>query len=412
MARTARACSLSLLLVAGQPAQRREGARARVASPFSEHSLLHTILPCGRCAPRDASCLEHTVRAARAAPRPNSSCTVLVDRHVPKTAGSSVRFLMRAAEAKGWCAYWGYAVAEPSWRRALGAIRTLASTRLRPAGAAPARSPRALALCVELHALKHMATGVGASGSAHPPNMLRSHFAPLHALRDELGGRCTVVSSVRVREPLAWYRSFFGWAVGGIPFVVSTPCAVAHACTSTELFERFVALAPNLQTSMFLRAHPPAAWASCAPARGCRWVEGGAPAFGRPPPAPLSAADLREALAAIDTFDIVDVVERFDRFVAQLSLRARWPNAALPYVRFAPPAHAQMMRTRCDRAASAPPGAANPKLRAFCEHAALFRANVSATPPCASADERRRCAAAVATHAPMDAALYLSLIHI
>lgn len=347
---------------------------------------------------------------------------------MPKTAGSSVRFALRAAEAKGWCRYWGYSISDASWLSALSAISQYASSDTRPpdetwseqrrgdrstpaelalSDGAPVGRRQGLGLCVELHG-RAAADPAGGSGRG-AEDMLRSHIAPLHRLRAQLAGRCTIVSAVRVREPLSWYRSMYAWAVAGLPFEVSRPCADSQRCTPTELFERFVALAPNMQATMFVRGIPPAAWAECARAHECRWTDRRAAlslGLHSHAPRPLSERELETALGALGSFDVVDVTSRFDRFMAQLAIRAGWPAGQHPYLRYAPPSHAQLVRAGCNGLARSAGRAPTARLQARCRLVARFRANATSAPPCGTVAELRRCAAAVATHAPMDVRLF------
>lgn len=125
----------------------------------------------------------------------NASCGVLVDRHVPKTAGTTVRTMLRANAAAGACEYIGYDVGR-TWQSRVGFTHRRLTDVVEEL-----RSPSAVEqrrrLCIEAHQ-------VGGSFWADIAT-LRSASAFIRS--------CPVVVMLRVREPFSWYRSYYDWAV-------------------------------------------------------------------------------------------------------------------------------------------------------------------------------------------------------
>lgn len=119
-------------------------------------------------------------------------CGMLLDRHVPKTAGTTVRTMLRRNAQLGSCEYWGYDLGR-SWVSRVGFRHRALGELVAELGARP---PPRRRLCAEGHI-------VGGS-----------FWAELAWLRASVFARqCRVVVMLRVREPLAWYRSFYDWAV-------------------------------------------------------------------------------------------------------------------------------------------------------------------------------------------------------
>ena len=135
-------------------------------------------------------------RGTRAIPTParvNASCELVVDRHVPKNAGTTVRsMLMLNALKLKRCLFIGYDVSS-TWRsvhRAGAAFNHVALgellRKLRPGAR----------WCVEAHIVAD------------------SFWRDLASLRT-LRPRCRALVMVRVRQPLAWYQSYYSWTVLG-----------------------------------------------------------------------------------------------------------------------------------------------------------------------------------------------------
>lgn len=135
-------------------------------------------------------------RPARARPllrnltHDNSTCTIIVDRHVPKNAGTSVRSMLQRNARAGACTFVGYDVSS-TWRRAgsNGGFNHVAFSellrRLRPG----------TRWCVEAHIVS----------DSFWSDVMRLHAMP----------RTTSLVMVRVREPYSWYTSYYEWQVFG-----------------------------------------------------------------------------------------------------------------------------------------------------------------------------------------------------
>ena len=124
------------------------------------------------------------VFALLGAPEPASR--IIIDRHVHKTGGTTVRTIFHNAADNGECMYWGYSVQTRELRKVVEALRSDNAT------------VRGTRLCVE----QHMADDVAAE------------HAMLQELRASLGA-AAVYQTTRVREPLAYYLSYFKWAIVG-----------------------------------------------------------------------------------------------------------------------------------------------------------------------------------------------------
>jgi hypothetical protein len=116
----------------------------------------------------------------------NATRGAIIDRHVPKNAGSTFRTFLRQNSKAGRCTYVGYDVSR-TWKSRVGfnhhKMSELSHTLQREGGW----------WCVEAHVV----------GDNFWPDVaaMRAHSH--------------VVMIVRVREPLAWYRSFYDWYVVG-----------------------------------------------------------------------------------------------------------------------------------------------------------------------------------------------------
>ena len=120
------------------------------------------------------------------------ACGIVIDRHVPKTAGTSVRTMLRRNANLGSCEYVGYDLGR-TWKSRVGFNHRSFAELVRELSMTPTPRRR---MCAEAH----MVAG--------------TFWADLAALRMSAFARaCRVVVVVRVREPFAWYVSFFDWAV-------------------------------------------------------------------------------------------------------------------------------------------------------------------------------------------------------
>lgn len=123
----------------------------------------------------------------------NATCGVVVDRHVPKNAGSTMRSLLRQNAALGRCKYVGYDVGR-TWASRVGF-----------------HHQSLVDVARELRK-QHSTSGEGYCIEAHMVGP--SFWADLHAMRAlPYAVRCPVVLLIRVREPLSWYQSYYNWAV-------------------------------------------------------------------------------------------------------------------------------------------------------------------------------------------------------
>ena len=144
-------------------------------------------------------------------------CFIYYDRHVEKNAGSTMRVLMKRLEEHGECAYWGYFQSDQAWSTAM-ALRHFTQS------VAPPR------LCVEAH------TGVDASARL-------VQLSGLKRALQERGSSCRVLRSLRIRDPVSHYLSFFTWGV--------TQRSTLSA-QDARLFLSWANATPNLQSSILL----------------------------------------------------------------------------------------------------------------------------------------------------------------
>ena len=121
------------------------------------------------------------------------ACGLVVDRHVPKTAGTTVRSMLRLNVQRGACEYIGYDVGR-TWESRVGF-----NHRSLPELALQLKSGRTESqrICMEAHM-------VGGT--------FWDELAALRASQSFMRA-CTLVVVIRIREPLSWYRSYYDWAV-------------------------------------------------------------------------------------------------------------------------------------------------------------------------------------------------------
>ena len=121
----------------------------------------------------------------------SNSCGLVLDRHVPKNAGTTVRSMLRLNARRGSCEYIGYDMGR-TWTSRVGFNHTSLAELTAELNAEPPPQRR---LCAEAH----MVAG--------------SFWSDLATLRSgSFAHVCRVVVMVRVREPYSWYRSFYDWA--------------------------------------------------------------------------------------------------------------------------------------------------------------------------------------------------------
>lgn len=122
---------------------------------------------------------------------PNATCGVVLDRHVPKNAGTTVRSMLKANAGLGMCTYIGYDVGR-TWESRVGfhhhSLAELARDELTP--------DSRKRYCIEAHMVGE------------------TFWADLHAVHaSPYAVTCRVIVFIRVREPLSWYKSYYSWAV-------------------------------------------------------------------------------------------------------------------------------------------------------------------------------------------------------
>ena len=119
-----------------------------------------------------------------------TGCAVVVDRHIAKNAGTTVRTVFQKNRAV--CRYVGYDVSR-TWTSRVGFEHKNFAELVQEL---PRSSTKYW--CVEAHV-------VASSFWDDVAVLQRSDFAQ----------RCRVLVMLRVREPLSWYRSFYDWAILG-----------------------------------------------------------------------------------------------------------------------------------------------------------------------------------------------------
>ena len=122
--------------------------------------------------------------------------TLWVDRHLHKNGGSTMREVMLRNEEAGNCVYYGYTQTREGWDRLMSYMRSINSST--------ASLPR---VCIEAHASQASAEFT----SRRIPDLLR-----LRAIYTQWAVPIRVVLTVRVREPLSYYISFYRWRVAGL----------------------------------------------------------------------------------------------------------------------------------------------------------------------------------------------------
>ena len=168
--------------------------------------------------------------ALRESPAANANvtpreCFVLFDRHVHKNGGSTMSVLMQRLEEQGECLYWGYHLS--SLQRGLAALRGLSRN-----------SPRLPRLCIDGH--------VG--GDLAGTTTLESLKAWQRKMAEH-GLACHLFTTLRVREPLSHYVSFYLWSRAATRASRHRPSGLGD-----EGFLRWANSTPNLQANILL--HP------------------------------------------------------------------------------------------------------------------------------------------------------------
>ena len=121
----------------------------------------------------------------------SAQCGAVIDRHVPKTGGTTVRTFLRHNANLGGCHYAGYDVSS-TWKSRAGFnhMNFLEIARDLAKGGR--------FWCVEAHVI--------AETFWHDLDVLRNTLS-LARLQAPRSPPCTIVALVRVREPYSWYKS-------------------------------------------------------------------------------------------------------------------------------------------------------------------------------------------------------------
>ena len=215
-------------------------------------------------------------------------CGALIERHVPKTGGTTVRSMLRANARMGCCDFYGYDVSR-TWPSRVGfAHRALTNV----SGVLHAAAGRARA-GVEAHVV----------GERFWEEVAELRAGPY-------GRACRVLVFVRVRAPAAWYASFYDWAVA--------PRLARGAAEARgefgDNFSHWLALAPpSLQCHFLLEGSPEAPfdrrhWNGYSAAAAARVM---APAARRRARA-LSGAQWARLRRIVAVADVAAPLERLD----------------------------------------------------------------------------------------------------
>lgn len=272
------------------------------------------------------------------APVPAPRCSIVIDRHNQKNAGTTLRDVLLLNQAAGHCLFWG----------GIGPLERLWTSFLDYLAAHPPSSDTLLRLCVEMH---------------FPVPYFSTHFARLVAVRSLARSRgCRFVLSTRVREPLSYYLSYYRWTIVGRQESAARCWAAmgrgegpgpsencpAHLQATRWArdpaarfrwgtdFVSWVERTPNLQAHLLWDAsasscvESPAFAGNPSRLRLCRgWAER------------MGEAELKALVAMLDQFDVVGSVEAFDEALLDLQDRAGLPHVAYamdtPHHRFWPP---------------------------------------------------------------------------
>lgn len=302
--------------LAPQPCSGREDQPRLVA--VREGVKWHLTAPEPQCASDDVEAAALALPPSASAPPPlgavggggggGGQCTALLDRHVHKNGGSTMRELFLANEARGACVYWGYAAYAYQW----SVVRSALVDYLREQGSGGGAPETALRLCAEFH---YPAGGFNVSELAALREELSPPPAPAPVGAGGDGGlaasaavaaRCRVVLVTRLRSPLSYYLSFHRWSIA------------SKQAAQPRKFGRTLAdwLPPNLQTAVLYKP-----WFSDhaehmlpgSSERNVRFREVDRAAYER----------VRDSLLR---YDVVGTVERFDETLLLIADLAGLPH--------------------------------------------------------------------------------------
>lgn len=201
-------------------------------------------------------------------------CAIVVDRHVHKNGGSTMRDIFLENERLGYGLYHGYM--QLYWRYDLPLLRSIAEQAV-ASGRAPSHF-----LMIEAH-----------FGYEEFSQRVMSDLLELRALYQEKKVDCPIVLVTRVREPLAYYLSFYKW---GVAYRQKEAPAKGNGMPSWgRNFTEWVARVPNLQSSVMVHSMA----AASAEYQGRLFGGRGGNAW----------ANLDKMLSA---FDVVGTTDKFD----------------------------------------------------------------------------------------------------
>ena len=224
-----------------------------------------------------------------------------VDRHLHKNGGSTIREVMLRNEEAGQCVYYGYTQTREGWDRLMSHLKTL---RTNMSALSPISASGLPKLCVEAHASQASAEFT----SRRIPDLLA-----LRSLYTRFSVPMRVVLTVRVREPLSYYISFYRWRVAGLQRGGNVIRLSPKKSVVQPLGNSFLDWAPrNLQSIGLL--HGDVELFAGLKAGGWPGVRS---ATRTPHPywvahERFSAADYRALLRTLRHYDVVAPLERFD----------------------------------------------------------------------------------------------------
>lgn len=304
---------------------------------------------------------------------PAPRCLVYSDRHVPKTGGTSIREMLSLLQMRGECVYWGFWQSPGPLSATLERLRSHVET-------SGTKDP--VRLCLEVHSVNNY---TGLEYQAKLPKRKRGPllYRAMHEQLVELrawGARtatCRVVLTIRTRDPLRFYVSYFMWRVFD-----ERAARAAHGASSAQAqFERFASSAPDLQ------------------AHAMYYLVDGNTQMRIKRAGPIDAARLASILAFVDSFDLAWPLERMGAGLEALSqltgldftrLGAEIGGARQPGVR----------GSSCNASDASTPAELDECQRA------VRRAHT----PCANAHDAAECRQLVGTHARADAQVHAHVV--
>ena len=164
---------------------------------------------------------------------PKRQCAVVIDRHVHKNGGSTMRDIFLENERLGYGLYQGYM--QTFWRSDWKLLQTIAKE-----AASAGRTPSHL-LMYEAH-----------FGSEEMSDKMMSDMQDLRQIYKSGGIDCPIVLVTRVREPLAYYLSFYKWGVAFRQREARVKNSKRRPPWGNN-FTDWVAQNPNLQSSVMVR---------------------------------------------------------------------------------------------------------------------------------------------------------------